>query len=1023
MTDPQKLPTYFGIRNLGLIVLVALAYFGVAQTGYLVASENEKVTTLLSASGVGLAAILLLGKRISPGILIGAFFSNFFIYLKYADVSLATVILASSFISIGCLVQALVGNYLFSELVPGKNPFDKTTEVYRFTFITLFISFITALTTAATINLFKIKTNSDFYDTIISNWLSDITGLLIITPLLLGWTKTTAREYKNNYVFETVLLYSLVFCVSGFIFLNWFPGVIHFKKAYLTLPLLLWAAKKFEQREVVTAIAISSTVAILGTLKKLGPFSNEAIDDSFLSSQIYVSIVSITILSLRAATSERYESELELRKAHLELNSIAEERKTKLTTTLKEVEDYQRRIDSIFNVLLKYTVMNFSEKAPISERADEIDAISAGLNTLGEELQYSISAEKKYTENLENLNSLLQDSEQQIQTIFANAPEAVIVMDAEGIIDRWNPTAEEIFGWTSNEIIGKPFHEFVIPPHQREIYLKGIKHFLVGKKRHVLNTPIEIEVMNRNGNLFTIALNISPTLMKGRYLFIAFARDITEAKKAEEKLHYTSYMINNATDAIFASDKNLIITFWNNACEKLYGFDESEVIGKSYLEIIKSEHPETSSRESALKELNETGSWSGELYHFSKAGKRIPVLSSNSLLKDKTGKMIGYLSVVRDISEIKNAEKEIKRSQEFLNSVVENVPNMLFIKDARDLKFVGFNKAGEELLGFSRNDLIGKNDYDFFPKEEADFFTEKDKAVLRGGVLFEIPEEKIHTKNKGIRILETKKIPLFDEGGRPKYLLGISNDITDRIKMEEQLKEKSVELARSNTELEQFAYVASHDLQEPLRMVNSYVQLLSTRYKDKLDQDANDFIGYAVDGSNRMRNLINSLLAYSRINRVKPFEQVNLNKMMTEVLQDLKNRISENKATIKVDELPTVFGDHVLLSQLFTNLIGNAIKFKDERDPEITISYTKKNDEFLFSIKDNGIGIKKEYAEKIFVIFQRLHSKEKYPGTGIGLAICKKIVERHGGKIWIESEIEKGTTFYFTIKENLKSPV
>jgi light-regulated signal transduction histidine kinase (bacteriophytochrome) len=295
--------------------------------------------------------------------------------------------------------------------------------------------------------------------------------------------------------------------------------------------------------------------------------------------------------------------------------------------------------------------------------------------------------------------------------------------------------------------------------------------------------------------------------------------------------------------------------------------------------------------------------------------------------------------------------------------------------------------------------------------------------VLAGGQLLEIPEEYVHTKYKGVRILETKKIPMLDEKGEPQYLLGISNDVTERKKMEAELKDKSAELARSNQELEQFAYVASHDLQEPLRMVNSYLQIISKRYKDNLDKDAHDFIAFAVDGSNRMRNLINSLLEYSRINRVMAFEEVNLNELMKEVLQDLKTRIAESKATITIDELPVVFGDHVLLSQLFLNLIANAIKFRGEQLPEIHISFKKQKDEFLFSVKDNGIGIKSKYSEKIFIIFQRLNSKEKYDGTGIGLAICKKIVERHGGKIWIESEIDKGTTFYFTIKENLVSPV
>jgi signal transduction histidine kinase len=231
------------------------------------------------------------------------------------------------------------------------------------------------------------------------------------------------------------------------------------------------------------------------------------------------------------------------------------------------------------------------------------------------------------------------------------------------------------------------------------------------------------------------------------------------------------------------------------------------------------------------------------------------------------------------------------------------------------------------------------------------------------------------------------------------------------------------ELKRSNAELEQFAYVASHDLQEPLRMITSYVQLLEKRYKPKLDGDAIDFINYAVDGANRMQTLIYSLLEYSRINRVKPFEPVDINDILIEVMKDLSMAIEENKVEIKFDKLPVVFGDKVLLGQLFFNLIGNAIKFKGKDPIKINITGEKRGDEYLFCVKDNGIGIQKEYLEKIFVIFQRLHTKDKYPGTGIGLAICKKIVERHGGRIWVESKLNEGSSFYFTIKVDIKNPV
>jgi light-regulated signal transduction histidine kinase (bacteriophytochrome) len=238
----------------------------------------------------------------------------------------------------------------------------------------------------------------------------------------------------------------------------------------------------------------------------------------------------------------------------------------------------------------------------------------------------------------------------------------------------------------------------------------------------------------------------------------------------------------------------------------------------------------------------------------------------------------------------------------------------------------------------------------------------------------------------------------------------------ERKRAEEALQRTMAELERSNAELEQFAYIISHDLQEPLRMVASYTQLLEKRYKGSLDADAEEFIAYAVDGARRMQNMIQSLLSYSRVGtRGKPFEPTECESVFEQALANLKLTIDESGAGVTHDPLPRVMADETQLIQLFQNLLANAIKFRGEEQPRIHVSAKEDSNECLFSVSDNGIGIDPEYFDRIFVIFQRLHGREEYPGTGIGLSVCKRIVERHGGRIWVESQPGEGSTFHFAI--------
>jgi signal transduction histidine kinase len=251
--------------------------------------------------------------------------------------------------------------------------------------------------------------------------------------------------------------------------------------------------------------------------------------------------------------------------------------------------------------------------------------------------------------------------------------------------------------------------------------------------------------------------------------------------------------------------------------------------------------------------------------------------------------------------------------------------------------------------------------------------------------------------------------------GQPMILLAIE-DTSERKAVERALQLHAKELERSNADLEQFAYVASHDLQEPLRMITSFTQLLAKRYQGKLDADADEFIAYIVDGATRMHRLINDLLAYARLgSRAAEFVPTDCEAVFADAVSNLGSAMQENGATVTRDPLPTVMADKDQLSRLFQNLLGNAIKFRAADPPVVHVSARRNENEWLFSVRDNGIGIDPEQFGRVFLIFQRLHGKSEYSGTGVGLAICRKVVERHGGKIWIESQAGKGSTFYFTL--------
>lgn len=397
-----------------------------------------------------------------------------------------------------------------------------------------------------------------------------------------------------------------------------------------------------------------------------------------------------------------------------------------------------------------------------------------------------------------------------------------------------------------------------------------------------------------------------------------------------------------------------------------------------------------------VRPIQQLSSLTGEVAHGKWEGAPIQIVSN-----DEVGEL------ARNFEAMRMGLQRTAVSKAFLDRIVDSMGEALFVLSPQ-WKVVRSNLAARQLL--SRPD-------DFTGVHFTTLFIEGTEILepLKVGEITDPIELHLRSAEKGAIPVLLTFTPLLSASGQSSGWVGLARDITERKKAQQDLEAQAEELKRSNQELEQFAYVASHDLQEPLRMVASYMQLLEKRYKDKLDDTAREFIYYAVDGASRMKGLINDLLTYSRVGtRAGVAEWVSMEDVLREAMADLSQALKESKAIVTYQNLPMVYCYPRHFTQLLQNLLGNAIKYRSTHPPRIEVGFRFQGPQAVFWVKDNGIGMKKDYLEKIFVIFQRLHTREEYAGTGIGLAICKKIVERGGGRIWAESEENVGSIFFWT---------
>jgi PAS domain S-box-containing protein len=467
--------------------------------------------------------------------------------------------------------------------------------------------------------------------------------------------------------------------------------------------------------------------------------------------------------------------------------------------------------------------------------------------------------------------------------------------------------------------------------------------------------------------------------------------------------------------AIFMMDSAGRIISWNAGAERIKGYRADEIIGRNFSCFFPSQDIERGRPEEILQIAAASGRHEEQGMRVRKDGSHFLANVTFTALRDSTGNLRGFSEFSHDLSESKEAEARYR-------GLLEAAPDAMVVVNQSG-EIVLLNVQAEKQFGYRRDELLGQKVTNLIPVGFAERLvadglrSAEDALAQQIGTGIELVARRKDSSEFPIELMLS---PL--ESAEGILVTAAIRDISVRQRAAANLLQKVEELKRSNEELEQFASIASHDLQEPLRMVASYTQLLSRRYKGKLDSDADEFIAFAVDGASRMQRLIQDLLAYSRVGtRGSDLLDISSEDALRHALLNLRGAIEESSALVTHDPLPTVSADETQLVQLFQNLVGNAIKYQGPGVPKVHIAVARgSGKKWTFSVQDNGLGIEPQYFEKIFGMFQRLHKREAFAGTGIGLAICKKIVEQHGGRISVDSKLGHGSTFRFALAESEK---
>jgi PAS domain S-box-containing protein len=601
----------------------------------------------------------------------------------------------------------------------------------------------------------------------------------------------------------------------------------------------------------------------------------------------------------------------------------------------------------------------------------------------------------------------LRKSEEKYRSVFENVQDVFYITKMDGTFIEISPSVKAVTGYDAMELIGS---------NAESIYISGNRNLLLDAlKKNSKIKGFETQTSHKSGKI--IDVTIDATLLfdsEGNPTHIeSVLRDITERKKTEEALKKSEEkyrtIFENIQDVFFQSNFDGVVIDISPSILQHTGYTREELIGTS----IASYYVNPKERENFLETLSANNEVTDFVIQMKTKFEEILYISVNArLILGSDGK--SYIEgALRNVNDRKKSEEALRKSEEKYRSIFENVQDVFFQTSLNDDLVTEISPSCERLSGYTREEIIGADAITFFykPEQRIQYL----KSLHQKGEVLDY-ELELKTKKGELRNVSVSSKLIYDLKGNQSHIDGVIRDITQRKINEIEIASQNTRLQVQNKELEQFAYVTSHDLQEPLITLKCFSELIGEEYQDILNDQGKQYLNFIFQSSTRMQELVRGLLEYSRIGRESNLSRIDCNQILSDILADLKVSIDKNNVKITIDNLPHINGYPLGIRLLFQNLIANAIKFKKKDvNPQIAITVSEQKNDWLFSVKDNGIGVEEKNYDKIFIIFKRMHNREDYEGTGIGLAQCKKIVTLHGGSIWIESILGVGSNFKFTI--------